>query len=301
VQRLRAAGVDAWYDASGGRHGGDIWWDRIMQELSAREVFVVLLSPDALRSAWVRDEIRLAWQQKNGASDKVIVPVRHRACDAPVYVGMVQLVSLIAQPYEEAFANLLVAIRAGQTRLLEPEAPPALRLGPPVDAALLPMPQRFIGREEDLAWVEARLHAGAATGITALRGRGGIGKTALAAVAVHELAWERRFTDGIAVIICTGTAGPRMVLRAVLLRFDAQRQIPDDVDVATLDNLTREILGGQDALVVLDNVEPELPITAVVTPLREAGVALVLTASRGSTWRTVSSRRESHAGPAPLG
>jgi tetratricopeptide (TPR) repeat protein len=38
------------------------------------------------------------------------------------------------------------------------------------------------------------------------------------------------------------------------------------------------LLGGKDALTVLDNVEPELPVALVVTPQREAGATLLLTA-----------------------
>ncbi len=76
---------------------------------------------------------------------------------------------------------------------------PTLRAGPPFQESDLPMPERFVGRVEDLRWVEDRLRAGGATGITAVRGMGGIGKTALAAVAVRELRWEGRFADGVAV------------------------------------------------------------------------------------------------------
>ena len=50
-----------WYDARGGLNGGDIWWDKITRELRRRKVFIVLLSPDALKSPWVKKEISIAW------------------------------------------------------------------------------------------------------------------------------------------------------------------------------------------------------------------------------------------------
>src|SRR5262249_61926073 len=52
-------------------------------------------------------------------------------------------------------------------------------LGPPDDAALLPIPDSFVGRQADLAWVEGRLRAGGGGGITGLRGVGGLGQNPL--------------------------------------------------------------------------------------------------------------------------
>jgi len=69
---------------------------------------------------------------------------------------------------------------------------------PPFDEALLLQPARFVGRAEDLHWLLKQLQKGGVTGITAAtRGMGGIGKTTLAAVAVHQLRAEGRFQDGI--------------------------------------------------------------------------------------------------------
>ncbi|MEO7076423.1 MAG: hypothetical protein ABI068_14105 [Ktedonobacterales bacterium] len=84
-------------------------------------------------------------------------------------------------------------------------APIPQPLGPPDDVALLPTPTPFVGRADDLAWVEERLRApeaGGAYALTALRGLGGIGKSALAGVAVRQVQQEGRFPDGIAVVPC---------------------------------------------------------------------------------------------------
>ena len=39
-----------WYDVSGGLHGGDAWWRKIVQEIAARPIFVVVLSPEDRKS-----------------------------------------------------------------------------------------------------------------------------------------------------------------------------------------------------------------------------------------------------------
>jgi tetratricopeptide (TPR) repeat protein len=151
-------------------------------------------------------------------------------------------------------------------------------LGPPDDAALLPLPDRFVGRQADLAWVQSRLREGGASSITALRGLGGIGKTSLAAVAVHQLQQEGRFPDGIAVVLCQGLDDPAEALRRILIRFDPYRRAPEATDLPRLQDTAQATLKGKAALVVLDNVEPELPVAQVVAPLRAAGQTVLLTA-----------------------
>lgn len=74
---LRARlGEDAvWYDTSGGLHGGDDWWDRIVQEITARPLFLVVLSPHADASKWVQQEMGIAFRQ-HVESGKQLLPVR---------------------------------------------------------------------------------------------------------------------------------------------------------------------------------------------------------------------------------
>ncbi len=53
AQDLRRALGDesaVWYDVLAGLHGGDNWWEKIVEELTARKVFIVVLSPEAVAS-----------------------------------------------------------------------------------------------------------------------------------------------------------------------------------------------------------------------------------------------------------
>jgi WD40 repeat protein len=115
VQDLRQALGDdnaVWYDAKGGLHGGDNWWTRIKEEIKARSVFIVILSPDALASRWVRDEIDLAWYLKNNtAAGKQIIPLLYRQCVMPDDLALRHVVSFLPPTeYEEAFNELLMAV-----------------------------------------------------------------------------------------------------------------------------------------------------------------------------------------------
>src|SRR5258706_7006318 len=64
-----------WYDALGGIKGGDVWWDRIVEELTASNVYIVVLSPNAINSKWVRREFDMALIEK-----KLVVPVLYQEC-----------------------------------------------------------------------------------------------------------------------------------------------------------------------------------------------------------------------------
>ncbi len=105
-----------WYDAHGGLHGGEAWWRKIVQEVTTRNVFIVLLSPDSLSSKWVQDEVAIAWNQKNATTTsfsglKLIVPLLCRPCNVPADLRTLQVVSFLpTRRYEDAFNELLMAL-----------------------------------------------------------------------------------------------------------------------------------------------------------------------------------------------
>lgn len=114
VQDLRRAlgGEDAvWYDSQGGLFGGDYWWDTIVKELTARPIFIVVLSPEALASKWVQSEVRIAWKQKNSPAGKHLIPIHYRKCDVPEDLDTLQVISFLPpEAYENAFQSLLKAL-----------------------------------------------------------------------------------------------------------------------------------------------------------------------------------------------
>lgn len=63
---------------------------------------------------------------------------------------------------------------------------------------------------------------------------GGIGKSALAAVAICRLREEGAFPDGIAVVLCENQRDPVEVLRQTLSRFAPGRRAPDADDLPSL-------------------------------------------------------------------
>jgi tetratricopeptide (TPR) repeat protein len=70
---LRRAGADVWYDERNLGSGQLI--DKIEVELRERPIFVVVLSPAALKSQWVRNETKWAFQRLQNDPSRVLLPV----------------------------------------------------------------------------------------------------------------------------------------------------------------------------------------------------------------------------------
>src|SRR5690348_3364849 len=100
-----------WYDVLGGLHGGDTWWEKILDELTARNVFIVVLSPEAIQSPWVRDEINLARSQKNSREGKKIIPLLYRECKVRADLNTLQVISFLSPTtYETSFKEILMTL-----------------------------------------------------------------------------------------------------------------------------------------------------------------------------------------------
>ena len=78
AQRLRQHGLPVWYSRTHLR-GAQQWQDEIGRALRRCDWFIVLLSPSAVKSMWVKRELSYALIQKR--LQNRIVPILHRECD----------------------------------------------------------------------------------------------------------------------------------------------------------------------------------------------------------------------------
>ncbi|HEY7833445.1 MAG TPA: SUMF1/EgtB/PvdO family nonheme iron enzyme [Ktedonobacterales bacterium] len=69
VDALKAAQYDVWYDEQG-LTGGAEWVATLQREVQSRDVFIVVITPEAWASPWVQEEVRLAL-----ATRRTILPV----------------------------------------------------------------------------------------------------------------------------------------------------------------------------------------------------------------------------------
>ncbi len=94
-QRLKEAlgdPDDVFYDHDGGLIGGDEWLKTLQYEIGRRDVFVLILSPQALASGWVEREVSYALRQAVSVGGKVIVPVLHADVDVWPFLADYQMV-----------------------------------------------------------------------------------------------------------------------------------------------------------------------------------------------------------------
>ena len=160
VQDLRAAlGGDesaVWYDVSGGLHGGDEWWRKIVAEITARPIFLLILSPDAMASGYVQTEFDLAFKQKHSPAGKKIIPILYKPCQPREDMTLLQMVSFLEpKPYEQAFGELLKALGFSGAPVEVPRAQPAIPTTTPSHVA---PPDRFSPRLAELGYRVAFLN-----------------------------------------------------------------------------------------------------------------------------------------------
>lgn len=161
----------------------------------------------------------------------------------------------------------------------------------PRTVVLPPPPANLFGRDDDLAALGDTLRS-TRGGCVVITGMTGIGKTALALAAAYQLAASSsgaaRFADGIFFVSCSGRHGPLgacAILEDVLaVQFQGPRdrrssnterttvalndgETADGV-LARLADRTRQALAGKCALVLMDGVEPDLPLDRVVAALQ---------------------------------
>jgi hypothetical protein len=79
---LKAAGFDIWYDSDDIRVGDNIL-EKIEQGLSECDNMIIILSPHALRSWMVRQELIFFRNEERRRGRNVILPVLYKDCDIP--------------------------------------------------------------------------------------------------------------------------------------------------------------------------------------------------------------------------
>ena len=102
---------------------------------------------------------------------------------------------------------------------------------------------------------------------TVVIGIPGIGKSALVARVVDQVK-SQRFEDRVAYVHCSNLHDPVAVVRTCLERIDSKRRIPLTLSLEALQQMSEELIGDQDFLILLDGVEPHMPLGEVVRALR---------------------------------
>lgn len=112
---LEQAGLEVWDDTRE-IMPGDNWADKVAQALQESEAMVVLLTPDALRSSWVRWEIEYALGEQGYRKRLIPVlvgdPEELPQEDVPWILRHLQMITLAEHANEEGMQQIAKALLA---------------------------------------------------------------------------------------------------------------------------------------------------------------------------------------------
>ena len=102
ADELRAAGIDIWIDEHIG--AGKAWDAEVETALEKSNALLVILSPDAVQSQAVMNEVGYALDE-----GKNVVPVLYRACKVPLRLRRLQYLEL--DSYDDAISRIVSALK----------------------------------------------------------------------------------------------------------------------------------------------------------------------------------------------
>ncbi|HEY7021916.1 MAG TPA: toll/interleukin-1 receptor domain-containing protein [Ktedonobacterales bacterium] len=106
VESLQQASLDIWYDR-GGLHAGAEWIKTIEREIKAREIFLLVITPQSWASQWVQNEFSLAL-----VHHKQILGVIHQPTpNLEGFILIYQLLEAVGQTPEQAARLVAEALR----------------------------------------------------------------------------------------------------------------------------------------------------------------------------------------------
>jgi hypothetical protein len=133
VTDLQAAGADVWVDTE--RVPSGDFLRKINEGLAGRQWLVLVMTPDALRSTWVQQEVNAALYQVNFSRMLGVIPFMAQACDErdipPLWAHLHRYDA--TRDYASALAGLLHALSLSSSPSSRPApggATPALHLMP---------------------------------------------------------------------------------------------------------------------------------------------------------------------------
>jgi formylglycine-generating enzyme required for sulfatase activity len=108
-----------WYDLSN-LEGGSRWYKAIEQAIKDSQYVMVLLSPDAIASEWVNDEVAFARTHK-----KKIIPLYYRPCELGLVYVSLNYIDVQGQNYSANFDKILRALNVSTVGRDSIPTPPA--------------------------------------------------------------------------------------------------------------------------------------------------------------------------------
>ncbi|MCJ7735118.1 MAG: TIR domain-containing protein [Anaerolineales bacterium] len=99
---LKAAGFEVWYDLSG-LEAGTQWGSEIQKAIETSQFFLIVLSPNSIKSSWVEREFLHASDQ-----DIKIIPLLYQQCSLPMWSLNLHFIDMQGKNYARKYHELLM-------------------------------------------------------------------------------------------------------------------------------------------------------------------------------------------------
>jgi hypothetical protein len=226
--------------------GGEDWWLQIKEAIESVSVMILVLTPRALNSEFVRKE----WIHARQVGTPVLPVLYDPAIlvDAPRWMTRVDIFNLSPSDHD---------VQRSYQRLFDQLAHPPERRPRPFTAPGFEMEQ-FVERPAEFEGVkshlldETRQNPVALT--TALQGGGGFGKTTLATALCHDEEIRAAFDDGVLWLQFGEGVGEGDQLRLLNAQIRLLGGADNHVDVNAAAVTVRDLLKDRNLLMVLDDV-----------------------------------------------
>lgn len=119
---------------------GDAWNERLQQEVMARPIFVLALTPQSVTSQYVGAEVELALRETAANPNRRFISLMVQHCDPAQLSPMLlsyQITDFTQQPFNIAFAGLVGAIRS-YVGVWNQQRPPQPGYAPPIYQPVAP-------------------------------------------------------------------------------------------------------------------------------------------------------------------
>jgi hypothetical protein len=238
---LEAKGISVWIDRKS-IAGGTSWSGEIVAGIKGSTVLVVLVSPSAVISPNVQQELQLGWGHR-----RPILPLLLSSAVLPSNVEYVlagrQWIDVQDQPDDIWFPLVVRALAGwnlGQSASVSPLASPDTYPAQPDPRFPIPVPSSnlpveitsFVGRDRELQEIRDLLKT---THLLTLTGTGGCGKTRLALKLGESVRDE--YVDGVWLVELAPLADPALIPQAVAAAVSLRESVGRDLTTVLVDGL----------------------------------------------------------------
>jgi TIR domain len=127
---------EVWFDEH--RYGGDVWWDDLLWNLKACDIFIYLLSPQSVEATYCRAEYAEALRLR-----KQILPVVIRdETPVPADMEVLPVVNMVGPFDASSVGELLAALKQLEYRFSKAPLPPLDPMPTPVPPVIDDLPNR---------------------------------------------------------------------------------------------------------------------------------------------------------------